>query len=87
MAEQFAMNVAQIAQTLGGDAQAIARATAILTAIVGAVSMSRAVGDAGIAKEILANTRALVLQTHAGGMSDGELASTTRRAGRRRCSS
>lgn len=63
IAEQFDRNVQQIAQTIGSGDQAKARATAILTAIVGAVSMSRAVGDAALARAILANTKALILRT------------------------
>jgi TetR/AcrR family transcriptional repressor of nem operon len=62
--EQFNMNVEQIAQTLGSGDQATARATAILSAIVGAVSMARAVGDAALARVILANTKALILRSH-----------------------
>ncbi|HWT37804.1 MAG TPA: TetR/AcrR family transcriptional regulator, partial [Paraburkholderia sp.] len=63
VAEQFNRNVGQIAQALSGK-NVTARATAILTAIVGAVSMSRAVGDPAMAAQILANTRALILQDH-----------------------
>ncbi len=62
IAEQFKRNVEQIAQTIGADETATAQATAILTTIVGAVSMSRAVGDADLARQILANTRALILR-------------------------
>jgi TetR/AcrR family transcriptional repressor of nem operon len=60
--EQFKRSVEQIAQTLGSDKSATVRATAILTTIVGAVSMSRAVGDADLARQILASTRALILR-------------------------
>ncbi|GJH22495.1 TetR/AcrR family transcriptional regulator [Caballeronia novacaledonica] len=62
VADQFKANVAQIARALGDEKRATARATAILTAIVGAVSMARAVGDPGMAKAILANTRAFILK-------------------------
>jgi TetR/AcrR family transcriptional repressor of nem operon len=62
IAEQFNRNVQQIAQNIGTGEAATARATAILTAIVGAVSMSRAVGDAGLAQQILANAKALLMQ-------------------------
>jgi TetR/AcrR family transcriptional repressor of nem operon len=48
------------AAALGGGAQATDRATAIFTAIVGAVSLARAVGDEAIAARILADVRALV---------------------------
>ncbi|WP_206997783.1 TetR/AcrR family transcriptional regulator [Trinickia mobilis] len=65
IADQFKTNVQQIAQTIGAGEAAIARATAILTAMVGAVSMSRAVGDPTVAREILASARALILQTRA----------------------
>jgi TetR/AcrR family transcriptional regulator, transcriptional repressor for nem operon len=61
IAEQFNRNVQQIAQTIGSGEAATARATAILTAIVGAVSMSRAVGDASLARQILANTKVLIM--------------------------
>jgi len=64
IAEQFNRNVQQIAQVIGGGEAATARATAILTAIVGAVSMSRAVGDAGLARQILANTKVLIMQAN-----------------------
>jgi TetR/AcrR family transcriptional repressor of nem operon len=62
IAEQFNLNVAQIALALPDEKNATARATAILTAIVGAVSMARAVGDPALAKAILANTRASILK-------------------------
>lgn len=62
IAEQFKRNVEQIAQTIGADETATAQATAILATIVGAVSMSRAVGDADLARQILANTRAFILR-------------------------
>jgi TetR/AcrR family transcriptional repressor of nem operon len=65
VAEQFRMTVQQIARTLSDDKSATARATAILTAIVGAVSMSRAVGDASVSREILVNTKTLILQNQA----------------------
>jgi len=61
VAEQFDRNVEQIAQTIGTGKQAKAHATAILTALIGAVSMSRAVGDVDLAQDILAKTRALIL--------------------------
>jgi TetR/AcrR family transcriptional regulator, transcriptional repressor for nem operon len=64
VAEQFNWSVRQIARTMGADESAAARATAILTAIIGAVSMSRAVGDAALARDILANTKAMILRTH-----------------------
>ncbi|ANB75581.1 hypothetical protein AYM40_24870 [Paraburkholderia phytofirmans OLGA172] len=64
VAEQFNWSVRQIARTIGADESATARATAILTAIIGAVSMSRAVGDAALARDILANTKAMILHTH-----------------------
>lgn len=64
IAEQFNRNVQQIAQTIGSGEAATGRATAILTAIVGAVSMSRAVGDAGLARQILANTKVLIMQAN-----------------------
>jgi TetR/AcrR family transcriptional repressor of nem operon len=67
IADQFKTNVQQIARTIGTGETAIARATAILTTIVGAVSMSRAVGDPTVAREILASARALILQTRATG--------------------
>lgn len=60
IAGQFEKNVEQIAQALGGGEAAGARATAILTAIVGAVSMARAVGNPELAQAILDNTRAMV---------------------------
>jgi TetR/AcrR family transcriptional repressor of nem operon len=50
------------AAALGGGAQATDRATAIFTAIVGAVSLARAVGKEAIAARILADVRALVLR-------------------------
>jgi TetR/AcrR family transcriptional repressor of nem operon len=52
-------NVEQIAQALGGGRASTARATAILTAIVGAVNMARAVGNPELAQMILENTRAM----------------------------
>lgn len=64
IAEQFDRNVQLIARAIGTDAAATARATAIMTAIVGAVSTSRAVGDPSLAAKILANTRAMILQAH-----------------------
>ena len=64
IAEQFNRNVQQIAQTIDSGEAATGRATAILTAIVGAVSMSRAVGDAGLARQILANTKVLIMQAN-----------------------
>jgi TetR/AcrR family transcriptional repressor of nem operon len=60
IASHFEKNVEQIAQALGGGGAATARATAILTAIVGAVSMARAVGSPELAQVILENTRAMV---------------------------
>jgi TetR/AcrR family transcriptional repressor of nem operon len=62
VAEQFDANVRQIALALGDEKNAHARATAILTAMVGAVSMARAVGDPALAKAILGNTRAFILK-------------------------
>jgi TetR/AcrR family transcriptional repressor of nem operon len=62
VAEQFNANVEQIALALGDEKNATARAIAILTAIVGAVSMARAVGDPALAKAILGNTRAFILK-------------------------
>ena len=60
IAGHFEKNVEQIAQALGGGRAATARATAILTAIVGAVSMARAVGSPELTQVILGNTRAMV---------------------------
>jgi TetR/AcrR family transcriptional repressor of nem operon len=60
IAGQFEKNVEQIAQALGGGTAATARATAILTALVGAVSMARAVGNPELAQAIVENTRAMV---------------------------
>ncbi|MDB5785960.1 TetR/AcrR family transcriptional regulator [Caballeronia mineralivorans] len=60
IAGHFEKNVEQIAQALGGGRAATARATAILTAIVGAVSMARAVGSPELTQVILENTRAMV---------------------------
>lgn len=62
IAEQFNRNAEQIAQTIGAGEGGKAHAIAILTALVGAVSMSRAVGDVDLALEILARTRALILK-------------------------
>lgn len=60
IAGHFEKNVELIAQALGGGRAATARATAILAAIVGAVSMARAVGNPELAQVILENTRAMV---------------------------
>ena len=60
IASYFEKNVEQIAQALGGGRAATARATAILTAIVGAVSMARAVGNPKLTQTILENTRVMV---------------------------
>ncbi|CAB3719192.1 hypothetical protein LMG3458_03800 [Achromobacter deleyi] len=62
IARQFEQNVAQFAAALGGGAQATDRAAAIFTAIVGAVSLARAVGDEALAARILSDVRALVLR-------------------------
>ncbi|MGF6770588.1 TetR/AcrR family transcriptional repressor of nem operon [Paraburkholderia sp. GAS199] len=62
IAEQFNRNVEQIARALGSGPSATARATAVLTAIVGAVNMARAVGDPALARDILANARAMAMQ-------------------------
>ncbi|MGE8679466.1 MAG: hypothetical protein ACN6PE_12705 [Achromobacter marplatensis] len=56
------MRSTTFAAALGGGAHATDRATAIFTAIVGAVSLARAVGDEAIAARILADVRALVLR-------------------------
>ncbi|SOE97028.1 transcriptional regulator, TetR family [Burkholderia sp. D7] len=61
IAGHFEKNVEQIAQALGGDRAASARATAVQTALVGAVSMmARAVGNLELMRVILENTRAMV---------------------------
>ncbi|MDN7178449.1 TetR/AcrR family transcriptional regulator [Caballeronia sp. SEWSISQ10-4 2] len=60
IAGYFEKNVEQIAQALGGGRAATARATAILTAIVGAVNMARAVDSPELTQVILENTRAMV---------------------------
>jgi TetR/AcrR family transcriptional repressor of nem operon len=52
--------VEQIAKALGGGRAAAVRATAILTALVGAVSMARVVGNLELTRVILENTRAMV---------------------------
>lgn len=65
VADQFRINAAQIASTMGKDAVAMNKAIAILTIIVGAVSTARAVGDPDLANDILTNAKGLAMQAGA----------------------
>lgn len=65
IAEQFKTNIKQFVAVLGGTvASTGSQARAILTAIVGAVSVARAVGDPKLARGVVESTRAMILQSN-----------------------
>ena len=63
IAEQFQKSVEQFEQVLGGNSPSIKdQARAILTAIVGAVNIARAVGDPDLACNVVTSTLTLISQ-------------------------